>query len=138
LSYSTNDIPRAAPQAAGDVQMHLAKLTALICAVTGGLYAALGLEPHAFVNLVLSSGPLLAVVLWLEKDVRRTGVAAVHDVGMFLLMGWWIAIPWYSLRTRGGRAGWRLMAVLFGLIAAPYIGAVSAILLLALIRAVTG
>jgi hypothetical protein len=37
-------------------------------------------------------------------------------------------IPWYVRKTRG-RAGWRLAAGLFGLIAAPYISGILAQLL---------
>ena len=124
---------KAVPELTGDLRMRLAQWTALVCALTAGLYTVAGVAPHSFVNLILSVGPTMAVVLWLERDVRRTGIGAVHDVGLFLMVGWWIAIPWYSLKTRG-RAGWRLMAGLFALTAATYIGALVAFLLFEIFR----
>ena len=63
----------------------------------------------------MSGGPLLAVILWLQKDARRTGVGAVQDWGYFLLLAWPIVIPWYAFKTRG-RAGWVLLLTLMGLI----------------------
>jgi hypothetical protein len=47
------------------------------------------------------------VILWLQKDARRTGVPAVLDWGMYLWFAWPVVIPWYAWKTRG-RAGWRL------------------------------
>ena len=75
---------------------------------------------------MLSFGPLLAVILWLQKDARRTGVGSVHDWGYFLLLAWPVVIPWYALKTRG-RSGWRLTAGLFVLILSAYISAVAAV-----------
>lgn len=109
----------------------------MVCGVTGGLYTILGLDPHPFVNLVLTWGPTMTVVLWLQRDIQRTGVGAVQDVEWFLMMGWLVAIPWYSLKTRG-RAGWRLIVRLFGYVASPYIGALVALVAFALLRALTG
>jgi hypothetical protein len=72
------------------------------------------------IALFLSSGPLFAVIIWLQKDARRTGVGTVQDWGYFLLLAWPAVIPWYAFKTRG-RSGWRLTAGLFGLIRASYI-----------------
>ena len=106
----------------GDVTLKVAKLAALFSSVTAALYDATELEPSPIVGLFLSVGPLLAVILWLQKDAARTGVGAVHDWGYFLFLGWPIIIPWYAFKTRG-RAGWRLLAQLIGLImSAPATG----------------
>ena len=83
-------------------------------------YATAQIEPSPVVALFLSGGPLFAVVLWLQKDARRTRVGSVQDLGFFLLLAWPIVIPWYALKTRG-RSGWRLTTGLFGLIGAPYV-----------------
>ena len=99
----------------GDVTLKVAKLAALFSSLTAALYAATEVEPSPIVGLFLSVGPLLAVILWLQKDATRTGVGAVHDWGYFLFLGWPIIIPWYAFKTRG-RAGWRLLALLIGLI----------------------
>jgi hypothetical protein len=103
-----------------DVTLRVARLAALFASLAAALYAAALAEPSPVVSLFLSFGPLLAVVLWLQKDAQRTGVGAVQDWGYFLLLAWPVVIPWYAFRTRGW-SGWRLMAGLFGLIGASYI-----------------
>ena len=103
-----------------DIRLKVAKLAAAFCSLATAAYAGVQTEPSPVVALFLSGGPLLAVILWLQKEPRRTGVGAVQDWGYFLLLAWPVVIPWYSLRTRG-RSGWRLMAGLFGLIGASYI-----------------
>lgn len=104
-----------------DITLRLAKLTAVFCSLVAVLYAATASEPSPAVELFLSFGPLLAVIIWLQKDARRTGVGAVQDWGYFLFLAWPVVIPWYAFKTRG-RAGWRLTAGLFGLILSAYIG----------------
>jgi hypothetical protein len=103
-----------------DITLSVAKLAALFCSLVAGMYAAVQTEPSPVVALFLSGGPLIAVILWLQKDGQRTGVAAVQDWGYFLLLAWPVVIPWYAFKTRG-RSGWRLMAGLFGLIGASSI-----------------
>jgi hypothetical protein len=103
-----------------DITLRVAKLAAVFCSFAAAIYAAVQTEPSPVVSLFLSGGPLLAVILWLQKDARRTGVGAVQDWGYFLLLAWPVVIPWYAFRTRG-RSGWRLTAGLFGLIGASYV-----------------
>jgi hypothetical protein len=103
-----------------DITLRVAKLAALFSSLAAAIYAAVQTEPSPIVSLFLSGGPLLAVILWLQKDARRTGVGAVQDWGYFLLLAWPVVIPWYAFRTRG-RSGWRLMAGLFGLVGASSI-----------------
>jgi len=104
-----------------DITLRVAKLTAAFCSLAAAVYAAAQGEPSPAVALFLSSGPLLAVIIWLQKDARRTRVGTVQDWGYFLLLAWPAVIPWYAFKTRG-RSGWRLTAGLFGLIGAAYIG----------------
>lgn len=104
----------------GDLTLKVAKLAALFSSIATAAYAAVQTEPSPLVSLFLSSGPLLAVILWLQKDARRTQVGAVHDWGYFLLLAWPVVIPWYAYTTRGW-SGWRLTALLFALIGASYV-----------------
>ena len=60
------------------------------------------------------------MIIWLQKDARRTGVGTVQDWGYFLLLAWPVVIPWYAFKTRG-RSGWRLTLGLLGLVGAAYI-----------------
>ncbi len=105
---------------ASDVTLNVAKLAALFSSVAAAVYAATQVEPSPVVALFLSAGPLLAVVLWLQKDARRTGVGAVQDWGYFLLLAWPVVIPWYAFKTRG-RAGWALGLGLIALITSAYV-----------------
>lgn len=81
--------------------------------------------------------PATAVILWLVKDARRTGVGAVIDLGYFLVLAWPIVIPWYALKTRGSK-GWPLIGLLFGLILAQYLGQILGVIFLLLLRAING
>jgi hypothetical protein len=105
-----------------DITLRVAELTALCCSVIAIVYTVTQREPVPIVTLFMTSGPVFAAVLWLQRDAQRTGVGAVHDWGYFLLLAWPVIIPWYAFKTRGVK-GWRLMAALFGLIATPYISA---------------
>jgi len=100
-----------------DVTLTVAKLAALFASLVAAAYAMAQTEPSPVIALFVSGGPLLAVILWLQKDARRTGVGSVQDLGYFLVLAWPIVIPWYAFKTRG-RSGWRLTTGLFGLIGA--------------------
>jgi hypothetical protein len=108
--------------AGADVELTIAKLCALFSAAGTGLYVALDLAPSEGMQVLLSGLPVWAVALWIERDAQRTRVGAVHDLGQLLLIGWLFAIPWYSLKTRGGAGIWMMLG-LFALIAAPIVGA---------------
>ena len=107
-------------QRSPDITLRAAKLAALFSSLVAAAYAASQIEPAPVVALFLSGGPLVAVILWLQKDARRTGVGAVQDWGYFLVLAWPVVIPWYAFKTRG-RSGWRLTVGLVGLILAAYI-----------------
>src|SRR3954464_14688437 len=98
-----------------DITLSVAKLAAAFSSLLAAVYAATQTEPSPAIALFLSGGPLLAVIIWLQKDARRTGAAGVQDWGYFLLLAWPLVIPWYAFKTRG-RSGWRLMATLLSLI----------------------
>ena len=107
-------------QRSNDVTLRVAKLAALFASLVAAAYAVAQIEPSPVIALFVSGGPLLAVILWLQQDARRTGVGSVHDLGYFLLLAWPVVIPWYAFKTRG-RSGWRLTTGLFGLIGAAYL-----------------
>lgn len=56
--------------ATGDITLNVAKLAALVCSFAAALYAATQIEPSPLVGLLISGGPLLAVILWLQKDAQ--------------------------------------------------------------------
>jgi hypothetical protein len=103
-----------------DITLSVAKLTGLFCSLAAALYAATHGEPSPAIALFLSWAPLVAVIIWLQKDARVTGVGTGLDWGYFLWIAWPVLIPWYAFKTRG-RSGWRLTMGLLGLISAAYI-----------------
>lgn len=98
-------------------------MTAILCSLGTAFYSSAPVEPLPIVGFVLSVGPLIAVILWLQKDARRTGVGAVQDLGLFLWFAWPALIPWYVWRTRG-RRGWPLMVGLLTCVVSAYAVAV--------------
>jgi hypothetical protein len=107
-------------QPSADITLRVAKLAALFCSLMAAAYAALEIQPSALMALLVTSGPAVVVVFWLQKDARRTEVGSVQDLGYFVWLAWPFVIPWYAFRTRG-RTGWKLAAGLLGLIMAPYV-----------------
>jgi hypothetical protein len=105
-----------------DLMLRTAALTAVLCSSISGVYVLNELEPSTSVVYFLFLAPLIAVILWLQKDARRTGVATVQDWGFFLWLAWPLLIPWYAFKTRG-RAGWRLLVGLTAIILSAYITA---------------
>jgi hypothetical protein len=119
----TSDAPPAPSSRAGirrGPSLRAAVVTAALCSITAAAYAAFQVEPLPIVGIVLTAAPVIAVILWLQKDARRTGVAAVHDLGLLLWLTWPVAIPWYAFTTRG-LAGWRLALGLIALCVSAYV-----------------
>lgn len=98
-----------------DVSLRKPQFTALFCSAVAAVYAVAGLEPSGLVKLLVNAAPLVSVILWLQKDCRRTGTTSIQDWGMLVWLAWPVVIPWYVLQSRG-RAGWALLIGLFGLI----------------------
>src|SRR5215813_13855378 len=113
-------VPGRADGPSADVTLRVAKLAALFCSLLTATYAVLHIEPSSIMGLFLTSAPAIVVILWLQKDSRRTGVGSVQDLGYFLWIAWPFVIPWYAFRTRG-RSGWKLASGLCGLILASYV-----------------
>jgi len=103
-----------------DTTLQVAVMAAIFSAAATALYVVAGIDPHPMVELFLAAGPLIAVILWLQKDAHRTGVGAVHDWGLFLWLAWPFVLPWYVFKSRGV-GGWRLLIALFTLICSAYI-----------------
>jgi hypothetical protein len=112
-----------------DITLSTSKTMSLVCSIVAGTYAVVGLEPSPFIVTVLTMGPSISVILWLQKDAQRARTPGVLDWGLFLWYAWALLIPWYAWKTRG-RAGWRLATGLIGLIVAPSIVGAAALWLL--------
>ena len=109
-------------EASRDITLRVAIATAVFCSMISALYTLAEIEPSPTVVLFWTFGPVLAVILWLQKDAQRTGVGAVQDWGFLAWLAWPVVIPWYAFKSRG-RTGWRLLLGLIALILSPYITA---------------
>src|ERR1051325_8435152 len=80
-------------------------ITATVCALFAGVYAAMGTQPPGLALLVTHYATPVSAVLWLQRDARLRGVASVYDWGTLMFITWPVAIPWYAIKTRGLPAG---------------------------------
>ena len=106
-------------------RLRLARVAGLFCALSGALYALAEAEPSSPVVLLSLVAPLVAVILWMQRDSARTRVAAVHDLGFLIWVSWPVTIPWYVWKTRGV-SGWRLALGLQAVILSWWLGWVCA------------
>ena len=94
-----------------------AYLIIAFCVVVGAIYGFKGIGPSPVAQLFLSFAPMVAVLVWLHRDIRSTG-QQVQDWGFFLCVAWPVLPPWHIFKTR--RAGrWGLTLKLFALVIAP-------------------
>jgi len=92
------------------------------------------LRPPALVDLVVSCGPVISVVLWVQHDARLRRIAAIQDWGFFLYLFFPVLVPRHVLLTRGRRA-WPLATALVAACVAPIAGAATGIVIAAVVRA---
>jgi hypothetical protein len=98
----------------------------VFCGVCFGMalvYGILQATPNPRMDILLSGGPPVAVVMWLVRDSKQQRVAVVQDAGFLFYITWPLLIPWYTLKTRG-RAGWALALRLYALALAGFAGVV--------------
>jgi hypothetical protein len=100
------------------IRLRLAVVTAAFCSAATVVYAVARVEPVPILGWFLGAGPLLMVILWVYQDAQRRRIAAVTDLGFFLMLFWPIALPWYAFASRG-RGGWKLLLGLLAIIFAP-------------------
>ena len=93
----------------------MAIFTAMACSIAAAIYTVTDLEPAQIMATILMFAPLMAVIIWLQKDSQRSGVGNVQDWGMFAWFAWPVVIPWYAFKSRGP-GGWRLLVGLVALI----------------------
>lgn len=109
----------------GEVSLRPAAVLALVSALAEAAYVFAGVEPSAYVALGLAAIPFLAVLHWLRRDARRTGLVPVQEWALALMFAWPVLIPWYLAKTRG-RAGWRTGCALFAILLAAPLAALAA------------
>lgn len=94
------------------------------CFAMGVVYGLFQATPSPGLSIALSSGPFVAVAMWLARDAKQQRVAAVHDAGLLFYITLPLSIPWYALKTRG-RSGWVLAGKLYALAFAGLLGTIS-------------
>jgi len=110
------------------LRLRLAVAMAAFCAATTAVYVTTRADPAPVVGLLLSGGPTLMVVLWMCKDAEQRRIAAVTDLGFFLVLFWPFVLPWYAFASRG-RSGWKLLLGLLVLMLSSPLTAVALYLL---------
>jgi hypothetical protein len=79
-----------------DATLRVAIYTAVACLIATAVYTLARIEPLPIMSLLLAFGPLVAVILWLQKDGRRARLGVIQDWGFFVWLAWPIVIPWYA------------------------------------------
>src|SRR2546428_2919147 len=92
----------------GESPLTTVYITAAFCSVVAALYTLAEIEPSPVVTLFVAFAPLLAVIMWLQRDARSAHLSLVHDWGLFMWLAWPVLLPWYAFKTRG-RRGWVLI-----------------------------
>lgn len=87
-------------------------LLLLIHGVGGGILAAGGIDSGAL-DFLYRAGLLWSLVWWLKSDSRRRDVRQVYCMGMLMMTGGSIFLPYHLFKTRGG-AGLLLILAFFG------------------------
>jgi hypothetical protein len=103
-----------------DRTLRVAIFTAMACSIAAAIYTVTDVEPAQIMSTILVFAPLMAVIIWLQKDSQHSGVGNVQDWGMFVSFAWPVVIPWYAFKSRGPR-GWRLVVGLAALIWSAYV-----------------
>ena len=83
-----------------------------------GLYIGRQLEAPSAYTLLHWVAQLWIIGWWLRTDSRKRGVHWVYDMGLFLGIAWPLVMPYYLLKTRGGKG----LLVILGFVGV-YIGA---------------
>jgi hypothetical protein len=86
--------------------------------IVTGAYRVSGIELPASFTLIYIFGFFWIIGWWLRADSRKRDVNWVFDMGLFLYIAWPFIVPYYILKSRGGRG---LLAILC--FVATYIGA---------------
>jgi len=110
----------------------------LLSQTAGSLYAELG---RAVPDGVAALGNLLialSVIAWFRAYTRAHSIAWVFDMGTFLLVLWFLLVPYYLVRREGWRGLGRVGVFVLAYAAAVLSGGVAARIGIALLRAETG
>ena len=91
----------------------------VISQIGRGFYFASADEPPPAFTLINALGFLWIIGWWLRRDSPKRSIARIYDIGMFLYVAWPFIMPYYLLKTRGGRG----LLVILGFVGA-YLGAV--------------
>src|SRR6266571_7536495 len=87
-----------------------------------GAYLGAQLQFPEGVTLIFAVGILWAVGWWLRTDSRRRGVLSVYDLGLFLYLAWPIVMPYYLVKTRGGKGLLLILAFVVAYAGAAMLG----------------
>jgi hypothetical protein len=92
--------------------------------IVTGAYRVSGIEPPPSFTVIYILGFLWIIGWWLRADSRRRGVSWVFDMGFFLYVAWPLILPYYILRSRGGKGLLTILCFVAIYIGATVVGAV--------------
>ena len=83
----------------------------VLMGLASGLYRSASIEPAAGFELVYRAAFLTALAAWLTEYARRHRVALPMDVGLLLMVAWFVVVPYYAVRAEGWKRGLRTLAL---------------------------
>jgi len=109
--------PRFTPSPSNESSVHRASSWILllgfmlITAMARGVYASHGVEPSARFEMLVALGQLALLWFWFTAQVAVHRPRFMMDMGLMLMLFWFIVIPRYMWRYQR----WRGLAKVFGL-----------------------
>ena len=94
--------------------------TVVTCGAVGAVYGLLGVRPPTVIVVLLCMAPMVSVGFWVQNDAPVRRVSLVNDWGLFVYLFWPILVPWYVIKTRGGRA-WTFALLLLAAVVTPVV-----------------
>jgi hypothetical protein len=89
-----------------------------------GLYFGRQMEAPPSYTLLHWAAQLWIIGWWLRSDSRKRRVAWVYDMGFFLCIAWPLVMPYYLVKTRGGKG----LLIILGFIGAYFGAAIAGII----------
>ena len=88
-----------------------------VCGLAEGVYAAREVEPSGRYVLLTTAGLLVLLWYWFSQQVAKHKPRLMMDMGLFIVILWFILVPYYLWRYERWR-GLAKVACLFGMFVA--------------------
>jgi hypothetical protein len=92
--------------------------TLFLTQMAGGVYAGLEREPPTMFSVLTPMLFGFSLIAWFSSYCRAHRVALVMDMALFVLMAWFVVVPYYVVRREGRRGLHRIGLFLLTYLAA--------------------